>query len=37
MPETGIGSQAALAVAGLPLCVYPSTWAELPLVWARCD
>ena len=24
MPETGIGSQAALAVAGLPLCVYPS-------------
>src|SRR3989454_820541 len=24
MPESGIGSQAALAVAGLPLCVYPS-------------
>jgi O-succinylbenzoate synthase len=24
MPETGIGSQAALAVAALPLCVYPS-------------
>jgi len=24
MPESGIGSQAALAVASLPLCVYPS-------------
>lgn len=24
MPESGIGSQAALAVAALPLCVYPS-------------
>jgi O-succinylbenzoate synthase len=24
MPETGIGSQAPLAVAALPLCVYPS-------------
>lgn len=24
MPETGIGSQAPLAVASLPLCVYPS-------------
>src|SRR5215471_5686925 len=24
MPESGIGSQAPLAVASLPLCVYPS-------------
>jgi O-succinylbenzoate synthase len=24
MPESGIGSQAALAVASLPLCAYPS-------------
>jgi len=24
MPESGIGSQAALAVAALPLCIYPS-------------
>jgi O-succinylbenzoate synthase len=24
MPETGIGSQAPLAIASLPLCVYPS-------------